>query len=229
MPRTPGRGPTDFLDDQAITAANLPACLWQQWTACIEQGTARVPKSLRLLVVGSGRAEPKSMRAWCAHTGIPVINTYGLTETATTSLTYEVGTYFDRDTVPVGVPIDNVRAYVLDGNLRELPPGVPGELYIGGVGLARGYLSRPGLTAGRFVADPYARCGRMYRTGDRARRRYDGGIEVLPKSPRSRTVSSSPASGRRRQQRRPAACDHQRAHRTRILGTQLTGRWRTAD
>ncbi|NED61323.1 amino acid adenylation domain-containing protein, partial [Streptomyces sp. SID10244] len=84
------------------------------------------------------------------------------------------------DVVPIGVPVWNTSTLVLDARLRMVPPGVPGELYLGGVQVARGYESRPGLTAERFVADPFGAPGaRLYRTGDLVRWNHTGEIEYL--------------------------------------------------
>jgi acyl carrier protein len=81
---------------------------------------------------------------------------------------------------PIGFPIDNVRIHILDEQLREVPKGVPGEIYIGGDGVARGYRNRPDLTVERFIADPFsAECGRLYRTGDLGRTLANGEIAFL--------------------------------------------------
>lgn len=108
-------------------------------------------------------------------------NTYGPTE-ASIDVTYWVcRTEEGQSIVPLGHPVANMQLYLLDPYMNPVPTGVPGELYIGGVGLARGYLNRPGLTAERFVPDPFGgRHGaRLYRTGDLARYRMDGAIEFL--------------------------------------------------
>ncbi len=112
-----------------------------------------------------------------------LLNHYGPTETTVGALTWEIGGAEGRtaSTVPIGRPLANARAYILDRSMEPMPIGVPGELYLGGASVARGYHDRPALTAERFVPDPFgdAPGGRLYRTGDRARYRKDGAIEFL--------------------------------------------------
>jgi acyl-CoA synthetase (AMP-forming)/AMP-acid ligase II len=108
-----------------------------------------------------------------------ILNMYGPTEATIWSTAYRIETAGTR--LPIGSPLANTPVYVLDPNLDLLPSGIAGEIYIGGESVALGYLGRPGLTAERFVPDPFApnRGSRMYRTGDRGRYRLDGSVEFL--------------------------------------------------
>ncbi|WP_066361246.1 non-ribosomal peptide synthetase [Herbidospora mongoliensis] len=136
-------------------------------------------------VFSSGEALPgQAARRWTELTGVPLHNLYGPTEAAV-DVTYHPYTTEENDvTVPIGRPVWNTGLRVLDTCLRPVPDGVPGELYLTGVQLAIGYHGRPGLTAGRFVADPFGTGERMYRTGDLVSRRPDGTIDYLGRTDR---------------------------------------------
>ncbi|MET0134777.1 MAG: amino acid adenylation domain-containing protein [Kibdelosporangium sp.] len=109
--------------------------------------------------------------------GAQVVNAYGPTEATVYATVWQSD---DAETPTIGRPVTNAQAYVLDEGLRPVPPGLAGELFIGGEGVARGYLGRPGLTANRFLADPFGSDGaRMYQTGDVVRRLTDGTIDYL--------------------------------------------------
>jgi|FLOH01.1.fsa_nt_gi amino acid adenylation domain-containing protein len=117
--------------------------------------------------------------------GVRICNEYGPTEATVGSMVH----VFDPQTdsaasVPIGRPADNVRLYILDQNCQPLPPGVAGELFIAGTGIAREYLGQPDLTAEKFLPDPFAKEGRMYRSGDLARWREDGVMEFLGRADR---------------------------------------------
>ncbi|MDL9937936.1 non-ribosomal peptide synthase/polyketide synthase, partial [Gordonia sp. ABSL1-1] len=142
----------------------------------------RAMESVRIIST-TGEALPPSvagqLRAWLPR--VMFYNLYGPTEAAV-EITYEAIESVDPSatSVPIGIPMWNSSAVVLDSRLRRVPLGVPGELYLGGVQLARGYAARPDLTAERFIADPFGRAGeRLYRTGDLVRRRTDGVLEYL--------------------------------------------------
>ena len=137
---------------------------------------------LRLIINGLDVWSLAELREAARVFGARVLNIYGVTEAAIDSATFQDdGTTDPRNRVPVGRPNVGARLYVLDANLRPVPPSVPGELYVAGDGLAAGYWNRMRQTAERFLPDPFVSTasGRMYRTGDRARYLADGSIDFL--------------------------------------------------
>ncbi|NUP47729.1 MAG: amino acid adenylation domain-containing protein, partial [Catenulispora sp.] len=146
-----------------VTPSHLPVLESQPDTAS-PSGT---------LILGGEALLGEVLRRWRdRHPAAAVVNAYGPTELTVNCADHliEPGTPVADGPVPIGRPFWNTRAYVLDDRLRPVPPGVAGELYVAGAPLARGYLRRPGLTAERFVADPFGPAGgRMYRTGDLVR------------------------------------------------------------
>ncbi|HEX8273687.1 MAG TPA: amino acid adenylation domain-containing protein [Longimicrobiaceae bacterium] len=176
-----GDGPAiaRVFEDDAVDAVKLtPSHL--ALLAGRELRTTRI----RTLVVGGEDLPAALARSVVEASGgrLEIHNEYGPTEAAVGCTIHRFDPERDaRPSVPVGRPIDNMRALVLDGRGEPAPVGVPGELYVGGAGLARGYAGRPALTAGRFVPDPFGAepGGRLYRTGDRARRLDDGTLEFL--------------------------------------------------
>lgn len=134
------------------------------------------------LVIGADFLSAEPTVVWQDHApGVRLMNEYGPTETVVGCSAYKLPDGLHRaGAVPVGGPIQNLTFHVLDARGEPVPVGLAGELYIGGAGVARGYLGRPALSAEKFVPDPFAGPGeRMYRTGDRARRLPDGGLTIL--------------------------------------------------
>ncbi|HEY4426355.1 MAG TPA: amino acid adenylation domain-containing protein [Pyrinomonadaceae bacterium] len=174
-----------LIEGQKLSVFNLPAPLWHSWVRELAATDRSVPRGLRLLVVGSEKVSIEAYEAWrVLAPGARLINAYGTSETTITSTLYEPEANVAGASLPIGRPIANTRVYVLDHHLQPVPTGLPGELYIGGTGVARGYYVRPGLTAERFIPDPFAleAGARMYRTGDRARFLSTGDLEFLGRS-----------------------------------------------
>jgi amino acid adenylation domain-containing protein len=180
------RSPDDFvalLRAQQVTVLNQTPSAFRQLihSAALAAGD-RLP--LRCVIFGGEALEPESLRPWIERFGDrqpQLVNMYGITET-TVHVTYRpiVRADLDEQSSPVGACIPDLGLWVLDGDLNPLPVGVAGELHVSGAGLARGYLNRAGLSAERFVADPFGgRGGRLYRTGDLVRWRGDGQLDYL--------------------------------------------------
>ncbi|HEV2733674.1 MAG TPA: amino acid adenylation domain-containing protein, partial [Longimicrobiaceae bacterium] len=144
-------------------------------------------RGVRQLLAGGDVLSPAHvLRALRELPGCRIVNGYGPTENTTFTCCHTATEETVRGSVPVGRPIAGTAVYLLDRGLEPVPVGVAGELYAGGEGVARGYLGRPELTAGRFVPDPFSGepGARMYRTGDRARWREDGTVEFLGRADR---------------------------------------------
>ncbi|HEX7243296.1 MAG TPA: amino acid adenylation domain-containing protein, partial [Longimicrobiaceae bacterium] len=171
----------EWLAGERIRGAYLPPFLLPEYRRWVEEHAERA--CLGRLLVG---VEPlsESLLAGIRRSvpGLRVVNGYGPTEATICSTLYDVPVQVCGErTAPIGRPVANTRAYVLDGSGRLCPEGVPGELHLGGVQLARGYLDVPELTAGKFVPDPFSGGAgeRLYRTGDRVRRLSTGELEFL--------------------------------------------------
>ncbi|QXH44121.1 non-ribosomal peptide synthase/polyketide synthase [Pseudomonas xanthosomatis] len=143
-----------------------------------EPGVETCDSLVRIVCSGEALPVDAQRQVFARLPAAGLYNLYGPTEAAI-DVTHWTCVEEGRDSVPIGRPIANIRTYVLDAGLEPVAPGVSGELYLAGIGLARGYHRRPGLSAERFVADPFTPGGRLYRTGDRVRQRSDGVIEYL--------------------------------------------------
>ncbi|WHS56692.1 amino acid adenylation domain-containing protein [Pseudomonas brassicacearum] len=166
-----------LLLEQAVNVLWMTAGLFHQYADRLMDVFAQ----LRYLIVGGDVLDP-AVIARVLKDGAPahLLNGYGPTEATTFSTTYEIKAG-GEGSVPIGRPLGNTRVYILDAQQRPVPQGVTGELYIGGLGVAIGYLNRPDLTAEKFLLDPFSQDAQalMYRTGDLGRFREDGNIEYL--------------------------------------------------
>ncbi|MFF3786140.1 non-ribosomal peptide synthase/polyketide synthase [Streptomyces sp. NPDC001933] len=170
--------PEAFVDYAACRGLDYVEATPSYLQVLVAHGLLDDPQCRPALVGVGGEAVPEQLwERLRAADGTSCLNLYGPSECTVNSVTAPVGS---SPRPVIGRPVTNARLYVLDAALQPLPAGVVGELYIAGAGLARGYLRRPGLTAGRFVADPFGPSGsRMYRTGDLVRWNPDGHLEFL--------------------------------------------------
>jgi amino acid adenylation domain-containing protein len=175
-----------LVEQESLSILNLPTAYWQQWATQLADEDASLPVCLRLVIVGGEQVQAAHYRQWRAAAGTRVCwsNTYGPTEATITALLHTPGPDgVPGDIPPIGRPIANTQAYVLDRHLQPVAPGAVGELYLGGEGLARGYPGRADLTATRFPPNPYGQAGtRLYRTGDLARYLDDGNVVYIGRS-----------------------------------------------
>ncbi|HSF38968.1 MAG TPA: amino acid adenylation domain-containing protein [Thermoanaerobaculia bacterium] len=178
VPRSVSRAPEklyELLSTEGVTVLNQTPSVFRQ--VVLADATDPLPLSLRFVIFGGEALEPGTLRPWFQRhgDGSPrLVNMYGITET-TVHVTYRPVTCADlAGPSAIGQPIPDLRLHLLDRRMQPVPVGVPGEIFVGGPGLARGYLHRPGLTAARFVPDPFGEPGgRLYRSGDLAIRRPD--------------------------------------------------------
>jgi amino acid adenylation domain-containing protein len=171
-----------------VTVLDLPTAYWHELAADLSGEHEGLLAGVRLVIIGGEKALARRLESWGRHAAsVRLFNGYGPTETTVVVIACDVDAGTDPSSeIPIGRPVRNVRAYVLDARLQPAPVGVPGELYIGGAALARGYLGRPALTAERFVPDPYSGepGARLYRTGDLVKRRADGMLEYVGRADR---------------------------------------------
>ncbi|HLG76239.1 MAG TPA: amino acid adenylation domain-containing protein, partial [Ktedonobacteraceae bacterium] len=175
-------------EQEQLSVINLPTPYWQELVGQLARAGTQVlpPSSLRILVIGSDKASPEYVALWQQLMGqrIRLYNAYGPTEATITAAVYALDHTYHQEqmhSVPIGRPIANVQFHILDGHLLPVPQGIPGELYIGGEGLARGYVRNAALTAERFIPHPFNNLPgqRLYKTGDIARYLPDGNLEYM--------------------------------------------------
>lgn len=176
--------PADFLracDKKRITVTNLPTAYWHELASALDAEEVSIAASMRLVIVGGEKALPERLATWWRHVdqSVQLKNGYGPTEGTIVTTFSDLKNDGVAREVSIGRAIANTQVYVLDGSEQPVPIGVPGELYIGGAGLARGYLNLPALTAERFVPNPFSSVpgARLFRTGDRMCHSGDGNLE----------------------------------------------------
>ncbi|HEY0607136.1 MAG TPA: amino acid adenylation domain-containing protein [Herpetosiphonaceae bacterium] len=165
-----------------LTAICVPTAFWNILVEASTRGQFQLPPAVKLIITGGEHAGLERVRQWQSRYGSQarLVNMYGPTEATIGVTGYVVPSPLPADLLdtPIGKPLSNVTAYILDPQMEPQPIGVAGELYIGGVQLARGYLGQPALTAEKFVPDPFSATpgARLYRTGDLVRFLPDGQI-----------------------------------------------------
>ncbi len=175
-----------WAEERDISVLDLPTAYWHELVRELQDEPRTLPRSLRLVIVGGEKAAVSALVAWkrLAGEGLRWVNTYGPTEASIIATSFEPAaegwSANDGRELPIGKPVANTRIYVLNRCMSPLPIGVPGEMFIGGPGVACGYLNQSELTAQKFVDDPFSSTGgKLYRTGDLVRYRPDGNLEFV--------------------------------------------------
>jgi amino acid adenylation domain-containing protein len=172
------------ISQLGLTVINLPPAYWSQWVQAIagKKSGENIPNigNLRLVICGGEAMSPVSLKLWqnSPLKDIRLLNAYGPTEATITAMIFEIDKNTAYERVPIGRPLTNRQAYILDRELQLTPTGIQGELYLGGVGIGRGYLNRPQLTGEKFIDNPWEE-GKLYKTGDLARYLTDGNVEFI--------------------------------------------------
>lgn len=180
-----GRDFVRWIEEQGITVLDLPTAYWHELVHQLSDLQQPMPETMRLVIVGGEKASARAFAAWSKLVAGRVrwMNTYGPSEASIIATSYEPNCsgWEGMENIPIGRAIANTQVYLLDGELNPVAAGESGELHIGGVGLARGYLNQPQRTAEKFIADPFStKVGaRLYKTGDMARCLPNGEIEFL--------------------------------------------------
>ena len=175
-----------FVRERQVTVANLPSSYWHGLVSELQAGTLTLPECLRLVIVGSEAVSTGKLAIWQDLVGesVSIQNAYGPTENTIGATLFQPApspVIYPGATLPIGRPVSNVRVHLVNRDFHPAGIGIPGELCLGGSGVARGYLGRPDLTADRFIPDAFGSApgGRLYRTGDQARFLVDGTVEFL--------------------------------------------------
>ena len=181
---------TELMAARGGTMVSLPSNYWHQWADDLVAGIVSLPERLRTVFIGGDKLRMDKLEAWLDVVGprpVDFVADYGPTETTISCTTYrpDPANLPEIGLVPIGRPLPGVTVHLLDDELAPVADGEPGDVWIAGFGLARGYLGAPSTTADRFWPDPFGPPGtRMYRTGDRASRLPDGNIQFLGRSDR---------------------------------------------
>ncbi len=186
-----GRVLLDWSRENQVNVLHLPVAVWSSLFEEVSRHGLPAVRHLKTVLAGGDTLSAEQVRQWRRATGdrVRFLFAYGVTESTITSTLFDASIALPETSsncLPIGRPIDNTRLYVLDELQQPVPIGVAGELYIGGVSTALGYLRRPELTAERFLSDPFSDTpgARMYRTGDLVRYLPDGNLEFLGRADR---------------------------------------------